>query len=151
MQNFLKYFSSFCVVFMVSGLGMSSHLMFSRDTKNVDVSQLASIEKNTWGELSRSESKLKELLDGGVRAVFAMSGDGDNKIEGFIFYTILNVKDPNHKFRRVHRLALIALSVNGPFDRSQEIAVDLVNQASCLLYTSPSPRDKRQSRMPSSA
>ena len=26
-----------------------------------------------------------------------------------------------------------------------------VNQFSCLLYTSPSPRDKRQSRMPSSA
>ena len=26
-----------------------------------------------------------------------------------------------------------------------------VNQRSCLLYTSPSPRDKRQSRMPSSA
>ena len=25
------------------------------------------------------------------------------------------------------------------------------NKASCLLYTSPSPRDKRQSRMPSSA
>ena len=25
------------------------------------------------------------------------------------------------------------------------------NQQSCLLYTSPSPRDKRQSRMPSSA
>ena len=24
-------------------------------------------------------------------------------------------------------------------------------EASCLLYTSPSPRDKRQSRMPSSA
>ena len=27
----------------------------------------------------------------------------------------------------------------------------LVNVSSCLLYTSPSPRDKRQSRMPSSA
>ena len=28
---------------------------------------------------------------------------------------------------------------------------DLLKQLSCLLYTSPSPRDKRQSRMPSSA
>ena len=27
----------------------------------------------------------------------------------------------------------------------------LVHLATCLLYTSPSPRDKRQSRMPSSA
>ena len=34
------------------------------------------------------------------------------------------------------------------------IAGDTLNTswyASCLLYTSPSPRDKRQSRMPSSA
>ena len=28
---------------------------------------------------------------------------------------------------------------------------DLGTRATCLLYTSPSPRDKRQSRMPSSA
>ena len=31
---------------------------------------------------------------------------------------------------------------------SQQMAVEI---ESCLLYTSPSPRDKRQSRMPSSA
>ena len=35
---------------------------------------------------------------------------------------------------------------------AQIIAYELgVNFKSCLLYTSPSPRDKRQSRMPSSA
>ena len=28
---------------------------------------------------------------------------------------------------------------------------DIIVNNSCLLYTSPSPRDKRQSRMPSSA
>ena len=32
-----------------------------------------------------------------------------------------------------------------------EKAEDLVQDTFCLLYTSPSPRDKRQSRMPSSA
>ncbi len=31
------------------------------------------------------------------------------------------------------------------------LAVDTLVVQSCLLYTSPSPRDKRQSRMPSSA
>ena len=42
------------------------------------------------------------------------------------------------------------------YDRTQ-IALDLVGKPKedqyqvCLLYTSPSPRDKRQSRMPSSA
>ena len=29
--------------------------------------------------------------------------------------------------------------------------IDLIKDEGCLLYTSPSPRDKRQSRMPSSA
>ena len=32
-----------------------------------------------------------------------------------------------------------------------EIIRDSGNEWACLLYTSPSPRDKRQSRMPSSA
>ena len=31
------------------------------------------------------------------------------------------------------------------------LKADLVKLMTCLLYTSPSPRDKRQSRMPSSA
>ena len=34
---------------------------------------------------------------------------------------------------------------------SDEAALVIANHTSCLLYTSPSPRDKRQSRMPSSA
>ena len=34
----------------------------------------------------------------------------------------------------------------------ETVEVDLMSgENSCLLYTSPSPRDKRQSRMPSSA
>ena len=32
-----------------------------------------------------------------------------------------------------------------------EHIVKMLNTGDCLLYTSPSPRDKRQSRMPSSA
>ena len=34
---------------------------------------------------------------------------------------------------------------------TEEAMTFFVNNTSCLLYTSPSPRDKRQSRMPSSA
>ena len=37
------------------------------------------------------------------------------------------------------------------FGRSREIAETLETLRSCLLYTSPSPRDQRGSRMPSSA
>ena len=38
-------------------------------------------------------------------------------------------------------------------DLEERLGIDLFadNPVSCLLYTSPSPRDKRQSRMPSSA
>ena len=40
-----------------------------------------------------------------------------------------------------------------PTKKIREMGFDLVitNAYICLLYTSPSPRDKRQSRMPSSA
>ena len=48
-----------------------------------------------------------------------------------------------------HRDALIALSL-GEIKISQDKS-DTIYATSCLLYTSPSPRDKRQSRMPSSA
>ena len=41
--------------------------------------------------------------------------------------------------------------VNGVLDGLVTVWHDNGNKDSCLLYTSPSPRDKRQSRMPSSA
>ena len=45
---------------------------------------------------------------------------------------------------------------NAEFHKRQAIAlklwlIDMKEFINCLLYTSPSPRDKRQSRMPSSA
>ena len=36
-------------------------------------------------------------------------------------------------------------------DAAKEFKVEAKRNKACLLYTSPSPRDKRQSRMPSSA
>ena len=41
--------------------------------------------------------------------------------------------------------------VNELIESSRTDVAKLINADSCLLYTSPSPRDKRQSRMPSSA
>ena len=43
------------------------------------------------------------------------------------------------------RTAPDLVNLNPPF------AANLASKGGCLLYTSPSPRDKRQSRMPSSA
>ena len=52
----------------------------------------------------------------------------------------------------------IFLSGQIPLDQNGELndgtiqeQVELIFENICLLYTSPSPRDKRQSRMPSSA
>ena len=38
-----------------------------------------------------------------------------------------------------------------PSQNDLEAVQGNIQRAACLLYTSPSPRDKRQSRMPSSA
>ena len=44
-------------------------------------------------------------------------------------------------------LDVVGLHIGEPKERAPIQALDII----CLLYTSPSPRDKRQSRMPSSA
>ena len=45
--------------------------------------------------------------------------------------------------------AIVDIKNNDEFDVDN--LIKKVNTIGCLLYTSPSPRDKRQSRMPSSA
>ena len=42
-------------------------------------------------------------------------------------------------------------SSNQPYTRKDIPGVDVDNPNPCLLYTSPSPRDRQKSRMPSSA
>ena len=46
---------------------------------------------------------------------------------------------------------LSLFSIKSLYFRGEEILKHATNHPFCLLYTSPSPRDKRQSRMPSSA
>ena len=44
------------------------------------------------------------------------------------------------------------LNINGNSGYTSDVGdIDSMSNNACLLYTSPSPRDKRQSRMPSSA
>ena len=53
-------------------------------------------------------------------------------------------------FSRNLVLSMAALAVTGAMDMVSVVVRQTLVQL-CLLYTSPSPRDKRQSRMPSSA
>ena len=53
---------------------------------------------------------------------------------------------------RGQRLLDVCCGLGGPARYlARKYGVDVVGIDLCLLYTSPSPRDKRQSRMPSSA
>ena len=58
---------------------------------------------------------------------------------------MLEIENINVRYGPIHALKNISISVG-----ESEI-VTVVGSNGCLLYTSPSPRDKRQSRMPSSA
>ena len=54
-------------------------------------------------------------------------------------------------YNLVQRLGEIDPGLEIRVARNDQVALDEIESLACLLYTSPSPRDKRQSRMPSSA
>ena len=63
----------------------------------------------------------------------------------------LNIREKeNKKFLRNANLYK-AIYINNQKKYGWMEPISTVQDNSCLLYTSPSPRDKRQSRMPSSA
>ena len=64
----------------------------------------------------------------------------------------INLKAGDLREAIAEPLNVIVEAVKRTLERTPpELAADIVDRGICLLYTSPSPRDKRQSRMPSSA
>ena len=61
-------------------------------------------------------------------------------------HILVNTAEGRIKHRNVLHDSRVAVCVV-----SHENPLDMTTIRGCLLYTSPSPRDKRQSRMPSSA
>ena len=61
---------------------------------------------------------------------------------------VIDKTDENYPVDALHIFA-----ENEPARLHNQTMLEMINQTviTCLLYTSPSPRDKRQSRMPSSA
>ena len=75
-----------------------------------------------------------------------------------IIHRNLDIKKQILEIQKVKKQKLLVGAAVGAgpneFKRAEAIikeGVDLIVVDTCLLYTSPSPRDKRQSRMPSSA
>ena len=58
-------------------------------------------------------------------------------------------EESNQRFLKLLENGVMGLSI--AFDLPTQIGYDSDHPMACLLYTSPSPRDMRRSRMPSSA
>ena len=59
--------------------------------------------------------------------------------------------DDLQEYSRKNKIKSIGLCDTSNLCGAIEFAEKIAKSGTCLLYTSPSPRDKRQSRMPSSA
>ena len=67
---------------------------------------------------------------------------------GFGSLSVIREKQKNFKGELIY----FAEQKNFPYGvKSKPELENIIKDTICLLYTSPSPRDKRQSRMPSSA
>ena len=64
--------------------------------------------------------------------------------------TIEDLKLDNQLLEKINKFAPIKHILKNQADDDQKI-IELLEDISCLLYTSPSPRDRQKSRMPSSA
>ena len=79
------------------------------------------------------------------------------------FFMVMTYLTPKEQYRRYFRFMLgvfLAVIILKPLAAGYEYdmrfaeltkKIEGISYEYCLLYTSPSPRDKRQSRMPSSA
>ena len=74
-------------------------------------------------------------------------------LNGAIIFTIMDVKGASWMQRRPGPLHVGLRGFIFPLAEILKFVQkeDIIPTEVCLLYTSPSPRDKRQSRMPSSA
>ena len=120
----------------------------------------------SWHENDGPESWTEHIITTTANRAYsavALDVDGDGSVDVFsadyLGNTVaLYLSDASQSFATqiITTTALNALSVSAT-DVDGDDDVDVVSASEeaiswyCLLYTSPSPRDKRQSRMPSSA
>ena len=134
---------------LVTGGSGSDHLTVTDDTS-------AKIDGGLGSDTLIGGEGADTLLGGGGDDVFVVDG-GEDIIEGgdgqdsVDFSTSVSGVDVDLSTGTlvdgagfVDEISSVEVVIGSEF-------TDLITGSSCLLYTSPSPRDKRQSRMPSSA
>ena len=120
----------------------------------IAVEVLATIEKLLQEENESPDFRLRDHFDliagtsgGAILACGIALGYSLSEIRTFVSDNAKNLFKPASlfkKYRSVFDETLLEKNIQGWFGADTQLG-------SCLLYTSPSPRDKRQSRMPSSA
>ena len=103
----------------------------------------------TWGSRPTDNDDAQELLDEVLNATPPSWAEAER---------LLGDESYSNAWQAAAEMVRERLFQNGVifwegFDREEELYEDGMSDEAydCLLYTSPSPRDKRQSRMPSSA
>ena len=85
-----------------------------------------------------------------VRTFLEQATEGQTVLLDNEGLTSLYQSDPDTRTVLLEQLALTEEQIQAAFD-GHDVEVDAARLLTCLLYTSPSPRDQRGSRMPSSA
>ena len=125
-------------VVFIKVLKKSKHAV---ETKNLSIS---------WGEVNVLNQINFELNDGEKLAIVGPSGSGKSTILKILAGLILPTEGELRIFGE--KQTYLRLDQNNPPDvRLVFQNPALLGSLTCLLYTSPSPRDVEESRMPSSA
>ena len=143
--------------------------MAGSNARNVDVSELE-FGVEDWGSFENAVDGLEAQAGAAVQraraaGVLGVSPDDDAASVKRVYRRLIATEHPDRnpdasieKFNAIKeayelmsdRGGQSGATFEGLGDKAKRDFVKLEN-AHCLLYTSPSPRDKRQSRMPSSA
>ena len=95
--------------------------------------------------LHLAQSKDGYISDDSIAVISELVGITEVQVKSVSTFYSMYKQEPTGKY-----LLSVCKSISCEINNSKEI-IDVVKDFTCLLYTSPSPRDKRQSRMPSSA
>ena len=113
------------------------------------------IEHELTNSARDSELSLAAYLEAGARSFVSLGGDGTNRALVRTLHERRKAATSTKRKAELDEVVLVPLSTGTnnvyPLLAEPTIAGMVAGLYACLLYTSPSPRDRTRSRMPSSA